>query len=222
MLNFTDTHKVVIMFPIPLISLKVGVEGIYDFFNKEIRHRDDKITRDNEHNKNLTHWYNDSNVLYEYKELATLREEIEAGANFAYKDVLNYKKSGDMKVVQSWFNLAQVGATQFPHNHVNSVMSGTLYINVDDNSYLSFFSPYIDQYGGVTVKNVLEDMPSEEENALDYHFHKNILGYRVKEGDCLYWSSFLRHGYSENRTPNRLTLSFNLIPEKFNFLYNIK
>ena len=32
------------------------------------------------------------------------------------------------------------------------------------------------------------------------------------EGDLLLWESHIRHGYSENRSPNRMSLSVNMIP----------
>ena len=32
------------------------------------------------------------------------------------------------------------------------------------------------------------------------------------EGDLLLWESHVRHGYSENHSPNRMSLSINMIP----------
>lgn len=122
----------------------------------------------------------------------------------------------DLRVTNAWFNECDVGGRQYMHNHCNSVISGTLYLRVDENSYLQFQTPYrMNDFG-----NLLLDEPNtKRSNRFGYGHHFSTVTVPVKGGDCLFWPSHLRHGYSENLTPGRLTLSINFLPKEFNCVY---
>lgn len=211
------SHDVVGLFAQPLTRVNINIDGVVDIFNNSIRNS--CIGKSNQFtggfgSNGLIHYHNDDNVFNLYKELKDLREEILDKSNFVYQRVMNY--SGELVITNAWFNECEIGSSQLMHNHTNSVMSGTLYLRTDENTYLQFESPY--GYSGFS--NCLTDNPDmEKKNEYGYSFHHSMCKVLVSDGVCLFWPSYLKHGYSNNKTPNRLSLSFNLIPSSFNSLY---
>lgn len=165
----------------------------------------------------LSHYYSRQNVLAKFPELKTLSANLHKAASFTYKELLNYKDSGDLKVTNSWFNLCKLGGSQPAHNHANCLLSGTLYLNTDEHTALDFHHPI----SSVSQHAELYDRPSDEANEYGLKFHKRQSRIRVKNGDCLFWPSHLRHSYQNNQTADRLTLSFNLMPEFLNLDYRL-
>jgi len=177
----------------------------------------EKNNENSEGGQRLSHFNNDFDVFGQYPELTWLKEEIEKSADFVYQKLLNYKQSGAMKVSSAWFNLAQVGAAQTRHAHANSLLSGTLYLNTDVNTSITFYHP---RSAGSPYPELFDQaVQSRNEYGLRYHFDK--VEVTVKQGECLFWPSQLLHGYENNKTPNRLSFSFNLMPERMNSVYQV-
>ena len=85
-------------------------------------------------------------------------------ANFVYKDVMNH--TTDLFIKEHWFNHATRNSSQHISCTCKSVLSGTIFIDVDE-YYLIFKTPFdIDFYPPPIV-----DEPSYEENKLGYTFH---------------------------------------------------
>ena len=164
----------------------------------------------------LVSYPHERNAFEAYAELKDLQTRILQAANFVYQEVLNHDT--ELRVTNAWFNECEVGGRQLMHNHCNSVLSGTLYLRTDPNSYIQFQSPFgLNDFG-----NLLLDEPNiGRPNKFGYTHHFRVATYRVAAGVCLLWPSHLRHGYDENRTPGRLSLSFNLLPVAFNCLYQV-
>jgi len=166
----------------------------------------------------LSHFHSKANVFEKYPDLDWLREHLEGSASLVYGELLNYKKSGPLRITNAWFNLCEPGGTQPMHNHVNCLLCGTLYLQADENTKIMFHHP---------LKNPshhaeLYDAPDDTKNDHGLKFHLQESQIDVKTGDCLYWPSYLKHGYSDNKTPGRLSLSFNLMPEKLNVDYQLR
>lgn len=198
------------LFATPLIKMPIEeYELAKDFFYRRLYNKDT--------DKGLSHYHSFENVFDIYDELNQVRENIEESATFAYQKLLNYKKSGPMKITSAWFNLCQIGASQNKHSHANSLISGTLYLHADKHSEIVFHHPLSTD----SLHPELYDEPdlSRNEFGLKYHFKETAVA--VSSGDCLFWPSQLRHGYSNNKTPNRLTLSFNLMPTRLNTTYQL-
>ena len=83
------------------------------------------------------------------------------------------------------------------HYHPNSIVSGALYLNVDDSCYLTFHNPNPYIYFTDIV----------EYNSCNYQWQK----YYVKNGDLILFPSWLRHSVPSNPTEKRYTISFNTI-----------
>jgi uncharacterized protein (TIGR02466 family) len=209
-------HQTIGLFASPVTRIDMEIDGVAKFFDTVVRSNGGKSNNDRGFgDQGLVHYHNETNVFKVYDELKDLGNEILDAANFIYQDVMNHKS--DLFITNAWFNECEVGSTQFMHTHANSVLSGTLYLRTDENTYIQFQSPF----GTNDFSNCLDDNPdTKKENKFGYNFHFQHCNFNVKNGVCLFWPSYMKHGYHNNQTPNRLSLSFNLMPKSFNSMYN--
>lgn len=206
-------HEVASFFPVPVVSMKITEEEnkkIKSFFFSSIRGKGYNGKYINDECSFLIHY---REVFNEYRELFWLKEKIKKLSNFVYKDIMNHIT--DLEVTDAWFNYAKKGSWQYVHNHCNSVISGTLFIDVEDD-FLIFHSPY---ESSSSTANMMVDNPSQEKNQLGYTFHNKQIQTDVSCGTILFWPSYLKHSYLPTNKEGRLTLSFNCLPTKFNSLY---
>ena len=205
------------LFATPVIKIQIpGYLQARDFFFERINQQVDAAKLRKEHN-HITHYFSESNVFKAFPELAWLSDELEKAGTFAYCELLNYRKSRDLKLTNAWFNLCDVGGVQNRHSHANCRLSGTLYLNTDDNTRIRFMHPLSTS----SMHTEIYDQPSEDDNPYGLGFHFPFVDVAVQAGDCLFWPSQLHHGYDTNKTPNRLSLSFNLMPQHMNTIYQI-
>mgnify|MGYP001191085247 FL=1 len=210
----TPEYGIQDLFPCPLIKMDVDhyvAESV--FKNSVLREAgsDDTI------NKNgIINFFNTQNVFTLYSELQPLHDDILSKANYIYQKILNY--DSELKITNAWFNICAVGGHQLFHNHCNSVISGTLYIHADKYTEIQFQSPYASV---PSMHNQIRDLPSDKPNEKGYEYHNDYHRVNVSAGQCLFWPSFLLHGYQENRTNSRLSLSFNLFPTQVNRMYKL-
>ena len=209
-------HSTTPLFALPVTEVSLDCADVPAFFDAYIKPNTGRPNGDGTtaYQTPLIHYHNDENIFEIYPELRDLGEQILAAGNFVYRDVMNHDTS--LRITNAWINECHVGGRQFMHNHCNSVISGTLYLRTDANTCIQFQSPYgLNDFG-----NLLLDEPNvQRPNRFGYQHHFRLATYRVQNGTCLFWPSHLRHGYSENLTPGRLSLSFNLLPEQFNCVY---
>lgn len=210
-------HATTPLFALPMTNIRLECAGTAEFFDSRVKPQQGKRNTDGTdgYGTPLVHYHNDRNVFEIYSELEDLGRRILEAANFVYRDVMNH--DSELRITNAWFNECDVGGRQYMHNHCNSVLSGTLYLRTDENSHIQFQSPYgLNDFG-----NLLLDEPNiYRPNKFGYASHLKLLAFKVDTGDCLFWPSHLRHGYAENRTPRRLSLSFNCLPKTFNCVYN--
>lgn len=209
-------HEVASFFPVPVVSMKITEEEnkkIKSFFFSSIRGKGYDGKYINDECSSLIHY---REVFDEYRELFWLKKKIKKLSTFVYKDVMNHIT--DLEVTDAWFNYAKKGSWQYIHNHCNSVISGTLFIDVEDD-FLIFHSPY---ESSSSIANMMVDNPSQEKNQLGYTFHNKQIQAEVSCGTILFWPSYLKHSYLPTNKEGRLTLSFNCLPTKFNSLYFTK
>lgn len=210
-------HESVGLFAQPLVKVNIDVTGVAKLFYEKIRGNAETInTTISKDQLGLHHFHNDENVFEIYPELKTLEQKILSAANYTYEHILNHNST--LRFTNVWFNECEVGSQQFMHNHCNSVISGTLYLKTDENTIIQFRSPFTNSE---FVPSIFDYPDQERPNVHDYVFHHDIVTVKVSNGDCLFWGSHLKHGYPPNKTPGRLSLSFNLMPTTFNCTYKI-
>lgn len=101
-------------------------------------------------------------------------------------------------ISNSWFNIQENGSELLEHSHPLSIVSGSIYINVDqDSSSLHFSNPN-------PYNNFQEISHYTEYTFRNYWFKPEI-------GQLLLFPSWLRHGSNRevNNTPNRIVVGFN-------------
>ncbi len=205
------------LFATPVIKMEIeDHEKVKAFFFEKINNKVEAATVKKQ-DSNITHFFSDTNVFNVYPELDWLREKIEEAATFAYCELLNFKKSKDLKITNAWFNLCEVGGVQVRHSHANCRLSGTLYLNTDQNTHIRFMHPL----SCSSMHTEIFDQATQDPNPYGLKFHLPYFDVDVQAGDCLFWPSQVNHGYDANKTPDRLSLSFNLMPQHLNTVYQI-
>ena len=112
-------------------------------------------------------------------------------------------------ITDAWLNIGGVNAAQGPHNHTNSFISGTYYINYSGNhSPLTFYNDRL-----TTSLNNSQPYLTLEVNSKIQTNYNNNLSIKPKEGQIILWRSHLVHGFGRNNSEDRITLSFNLMPK---------
>ena len=209
------------LFANPLIRMRFeDVQPVVDAFYQEVHAQQADIQHNQEEGDQhglLNHYGNYTDLLASHPSFQSLKERLEERASFAYRELLNFHKSGPMKVLNAWFNLAQPGASQAKHSHANCLLSGTLYLHTDENTSITFYHPL----STGSLHHELYDQAVQSTNQYGLRYHYTQVEVTASAGDCLFWPSHLYHGYTNNRTPDRLSLSFNMMPERLNTVYQI-
>jgi len=115
----------------------------------------------------------------------------------------NYSKQVGLKsqiVANSWFNIQQKNSILKPHMHANSILSGSLYINVDNESSKLYFD---------NPNQFIKYFEYNYQELTDYNFEYFYITPKV--GDLVIFPSWLTHGSNveQNNTENRTVISFN-------------
>ncbi len=113
-----------------------------------------------------------------------------------------------MQVISSWCNCADVGASQAPHSHENSWISGTYYVCFEaGHAPIRFWRP-----GALGQPNrpYLSMAAAPQRTS----FSADEIQIAPAPGTLLLWPSHLLHGHSGNARDGRLSLSMNLLPQR--------
>jgi len=105
------------------------------------------------------------------------------------------------KISNTWFNIQDKGGVLHEHVHPNSILSGTLYINVGKKaSKLYFHNPNPFVYFTTII---------EPSNTYTYEWY----GFSPKKGDLLIFPSWLKHGSNQDKNfyKDRTVISFNAV-----------
>lgn len=168
-------------------------EDINDFCGPSLKHFFNK------HDKNLF-----NNEIYDL----TVFKNFLLDSVKSYSNELGYVHSGFV-VTDCWINICNKNGYQAPHNHANSFISGTYYINFDPeiHSRLCFRNPF---------STGMYSIPSINLDRSVFHNHPNSEEYECniyEEGDLVLWQSGLSHAYRPCFGDNRISISMNFLPK---------
>ena len=107
----------------------------------------------------------------------------------------------DLEVTTSWFNIQPIGDILKEHSHGHSVLSASIYVNVDENSSpISFRNPN---------PVIHSSYYSNERSRSPYLFDNYWI--KPEAGDFILFPGWLWHGsnYEVNNTPNRMCIGLN-------------
>ena len=108
-----------------------------------------------------------------------------------------------LRITQSWLNKNKPNESHPRHFHVNSYLSGVLYITCLPNDGIKFENRSKRSYQNIEFQ--------VKTNTI---WNSSGCGQRVTEGDLIIFPSWVSHGVSPNETKNRerISLAFNTFP----------
>lgn len=103
-----------------------------------------------------------------------------------------------LKITNSWFNIQSKNSVLIPHMHPSSILSGVLYINVNENSSKIYFD---------NPNKLINYFSSSNKTEFGYEYYY----FKPEVGTLLLFPSWLSHGniHEMNQTDNRIAISFN-------------
>lgn len=118
-------------------------------------------------------------------------------------------KVDDLIVTDCWINICGTSGAQPFHNHSNSYISGTYYLNYDpdNHSHLKFNNPH--------RSNCNVPFLSLDFDKITPYNARDLTCSFIKEGFLALWPSQLSHGYEVNNSEGRITISMNFLPKRF-------
>jgi uncharacterized protein (TIGR02466 family) len=199
--------KITPIFPTPFASENIG--NIVDKFeiNSILTLSKEKNNYILNSGSNMNYFHKNTYIL----DLSPLLKKIVLEkVNFFIRDILGETDSS-LKITQSWININPTGATHHQHSHINSIISGVLYLYVDE--FTGNFLVHKNT-NSVTVGNNIEKY-----NDFTYEY----IYFTPTNMDLYIFPSYLKHSVEENKSSKeRISLSFNTFYncelDKFNYL----
>jgi uncharacterized protein (TIGR02466 family) len=128
-----------------------------------------------------------------------------------FQEIMGYDiDDNQVLITECWLNKCDSGGKQFYHSHSNSFISGTYYVNYEKKLHAP-----------ITFRSTCNYNKSEKpylslkiKNKTKYNSEYCYFDY--DEGDLLLWESNMIHGYDQNESDNRVSISFNVMPKYVN------
>ena len=148
-------------------------------------------------------------VFRETGDFGELEETILEG-NQAYLSLCGYKQE-DCFISEAWINFGERKSKQILHNHSNSLISGTYYVNFNNNHGGICFE--YDRNLSRTGSNGPFLTLQLDDESKSVFLRDSV--FQPEEGAILYWQSHMNHYTISSEQGGRVTLSFNLLPKRF-------
>ena len=171
----------------------------------------------NHQSPELKHYFQDEENLVDNKHILQrypqyfkgLTKFIKISTLFYINEVLGFETPG-IYITEAWLNVAGEGAQQYAHNHANSYVSGTYYVEFQPihHAPLVFNNP---RQNGYSHQPYLKQ---KERKDTEYSVQEWFI--KPSEGDLILWPSWMSHGFSTNHEKNRISIAFNALPSRFN------
>jgi uncharacterized protein (TIGR02466 family) len=163
-----------------------------------------------QYGKELKHFKNtpNSNLLDDIKKYSDFEDFILKSSKYFIKDIIG-NEIDELVVTDCWINICGKGGHQPFHNHGNSYISGTYYLNYDSkiHSNLRFNSPFKFKDPGIQFMELNVDKYTQFNG-------KDVTCDFINEGMLVLWPSNLIHGYYDNSGEDRITVSMNIMPKR--------
>jgi uncharacterized protein (TIGR02466 family) len=187
--------QVLDIFPIPIIYKNIADLIDHDLLNKLINMDEtDPLTLNKGHNYFTT---NRELLTTVYKD-SRITQEIEKTLDDFIKNIYN-EPTSKIRITQSWINFNPTGTSHLPHNHANSILSGVLYLSVNDKTGdFKFYRPSSQQR-----------MICGQAESLN-PYNSEFCRLKPKFGDLYLFPSTMVHGVERNESNiTRVSLAFN-------------
>ena len=182
--------QIVDLFPIPLV-----IEEL-DFDQSEFDFAINYLSIKSNLHENKNNNYNSVDT-YILNSMPILKSHIEESIA-SYMHNL-FGEISNIQVTQSWLNYNPTGTSHHKHSHSNSVISGVVYLQTDENT------GNLNLYRSENQSRQLYDEVTNW-NVYNYEY----VYFSPKVGNMFLFPSTLSHGVEENKsTISRISLSFN-------------
>jgi uncharacterized protein (TIGR02466 family) len=146
----------------------------------------------NGNNKN--YFSKNTQILNCYPEL---KQIVEDKLNYFVQNIFG-EASSTLKLTQSWMNVNPKGSFHHKHNHINSIVSGVVYLSVDDES--GNFVIYKERQGRLLTNNITKEN--------EFTFQRYV--FKPNNFDMYLFPSNMQHSVEINRSnTDRISISFN-------------
>ena len=185
----------------------------FDIIDKYKNNREYSYQNDNGY---LTHYFDpiisNNSSLLDYPGFETFNSWIKRCSIDYINNILG-RNCGDIIITQCWINDCSKGGSQPSHNHMNSLISGTYFVN---------FIPEIHAPLKFNKPTMMGKPYLELERNNTTCSNDSYVSIQTYEGILLLWESHIGHGYDSNNTDKRISISFNVIPETLPGIYGFK
>lgn len=188
----------------------------HDIFKKnllELLETTDDVRVD--HHLNSKHYFERSSKFLDMDVFKDFKKFLIDSANIYCNELMKY--NCNMVITESWINQTNSTFSQYMHNHGNSFISATYYVNYNqgEHSPIEFQNNRHKQ----TQLPYLMLRPTEYN---DLNSPGWVMG-DLSEGHLIIWPSTLEHGYNNNKGNNRISIAVNFLPEYIdNGVYKFK
>lgn len=148
---------------------------------------------------NLSEWTKSKKVL-NFNSLNRLKQEIDNHIRIYTKDILSVSNNQEFYITHSWIVKQQKDAFAMNHSHVNSLISGVMYLEVFDGN------------GSIRFNEQQSLFPSTIEIEYDNHSELNSKNWYIpaENNKIILFPSTVWHDITPNKSDNvRYSLAFN-------------
>jgi len=184
----------------PLFSVPLGITNLHRGFTAD--EMSFFLNELNSVNSNIGNSTSVNKQVLDHPALSTLKETILVELDKFVQEINPPRADKNIKfyITQSWLNINHTNDWHHPHTHVNSIISGVLYINVNNTVDSITFSPNRALFGNLVYY-------PEKETVYNV-FYKKV---PVKKGMLIFFPSVTEHFVEFNKdTHKRISLSFNV------------
>ncbi len=184
------THEIMNLFAVPLYVSNLGrkfTDAEVQFFQEQLQEKHGTVSNFASKNKRVL----DADVMKD------IHRAIQGNIDNYFKLIFNTINNVELKITQSWITLTRQGESHHQHIHPNSIASGVLYINLDEDDGTHFFRNQDHLWYELVRKQ-------------DTYYNVNQYFIRTKVGDIIIFPSNVRHGVKQvTMKADRISLSFN-------------
>jgi uncharacterized protein (TIGR02466 family) len=182
------------LFGIPVVTFKLGRE----FTENEI-----KFLFELETYKNIGNIVSKDAYVLEKPEMASLKEFVQSCADQYFNEIYVPGPGISLRITQSWMNYTSKGQHHHRHNHPNSFLSGSFYINANNETDKIIFY----REGNPIPYNMQINSPRLS------NFNSSAWNVPVGMGDLVMFPSTLTHSVDTvHDEKTRASLAFNTFP----------